>query len=184
MSTLAPTDRNVLATAVADSMVIAADPDARTSGLYYWELARPFTSAVVDAARALADDALRALALRLLDAPAEPARYFRFRAALAEAPASPTIDALLAHGWRAECNSRVGYLVGMDHAPDEPPITADDLRRIAPGPRRAPGASPEVLVVVPFRDRDTGGKRLRNLLACLVAVADQSFPRDRYQVTV
>lgn len=184
MSALAPTDRNVLATAVADSLVVAADPDARTSGLYYWELARPFTSAVADAARALADDALRALALRLLDAPAEPARYYQFRAALAEAPASPTVDALLAHGWRAECNSRVGYLVGRDHALDAPPVTVDDLRRVAPGPRKSPGASPEVLVVVPFRDRDTGGKRLRNLLACLVSVADQSFPRDGYQVTV
>jgi GT2 family glycosyltransferase len=39
-------------------------------------------------------------------------------------------------------------------------------------------------VVIPFRDRDTGGQRVRNLLACLLALRDQSVPRDAYRVVV
>jgi hypothetical protein len=37
--------------------------------------------------------------------------------------------------------------------------------------------------VVPFRDRGPG-LRLRNLLACLLALRDQSVPRSSYQVVV
>ena len=41
-----------------------------------------------------------------------------------------------------------------------------------------------MLIVIPFQDRGTQRHRLRNLLACLLALRDQSSPRERYQVTV
>src|SRR5207253_431332 len=39
-------------------------------------------------------------------------------------------------------------------------------------------------VVVPFRDRTGHRARLRNLLACLLALRDQSAPRESYRVLV
>jgi hypothetical protein len=41
-----------------------------------------------------------------------------------------------------------------------------------------------MLIIVPFRDRSGDHTRLRNLLACLLALRDQSYPRSGYHVTV
>ncbi len=73
-----------------------------------------------------------------------------------------------------------------------PEVTAADLSRLAsdPGPAApgpaAPGsgAEPAVVIVIPFRDRTPGQGRLRNLLACLRALGDQSLPRARYRTVV
>ena len=46
------------------------------------------------------------------------------------------------------------------------------------------GADPKILVVLPFRDTSAAGSRVRNLLAVLLALRDQSFERRAYRVTV
>jgi N-terminal domain of galactosyltransferase len=45
-------------------------------------------------------------------------------------------------------------------------------------------AGADILIVIPFQDRGAQRFRLRNLLACLLALRDQSTPRERYQITV
>lgn len=181
MSSLRPKDRVVLATAVVDSIVVAADPDARKSGLYYWELARPWTQAVVEAVLSASDPAIRSLGERLVADPGDASRYAELHAVLVDG--ERVVDAkIFERAWLAECNSRVGYHYGPRHGVDE--ISTDELKALPPGTPMPEGASPEVLVVVPFRDRTPGADRMRNLLACLLALRDQSFPRELYQVTV
>jgi len=184
MSFLRPADRTILATAVADSLVVAADPYARHSGLYYWELARPWTSAVADAVRKADDLTIRSLGERLLDDPADPAGHAELRSALVERGGEPATAVIFDLAWQAECNSRMGYHLGPLHDRGAVPVSADELASLPPGARLTSPAAAEVLVVIPFQDRGTERRRLRNLLACLLALRDQSFPRERYQVTV
>ncbi len=187
MSLLTPSDRAVLAAAVADSLVVLADPGASRSGLYYWELARPYNEAVAAALRAVDEPRVTKVGEALVAAPENAARYREFLAALAEAESgAPGLAELLEAGWAAQCNSRIGYHVGphYDAAAGSRAVTVDELLAVAPGQALAPDAPAEVLVVIPFRDRNTGGARLRNLLACLIGLRDQSFPRESYRVTV
>jgi hypothetical protein len=181
---LRPTDPEILATAVADSVVVASDPAALRSSPLYWEWAQPWTEAVVAAVESAEDPEVRALGGRLIRDPTVPEHYHRLRAALIEQAALPSTAPLFEAGWEAECNSRIAFHLGGQPSGDTEAVSAEELRALPPGPALPPGADPEVLIVVPFRDRDTGGARLRNLLACLLALRDQSFPRHGYQVTV
>lgn len=177
-SLVRPDDPAVLASAVADSLVVCADPVARCSGLFYWQNAHPYHETVIEALRSCAEPGIRDLGEALLAAPREPDRYAALVSALtATAPAD-----VFAPAWRAETQSRMGYHPAPYAVTGEPEVAADDLRGLPAG--RRGGADPEVLVVIPFRDRDTGGRRLRNLLACLLSLRDQSAPRDSYHVTV
>ncbi|GAA2868564.1 hypothetical protein Acy02nite_83990 [Actinoplanes cyaneus] len=190
MSLLVPTDPAVLARAVADNLVVAADPGARRSGLYYCELAQPFTDAVVDTARRSPVEHVRELSEAVLTQPDRPAPYFALRQALTEidGPGRDAVRPLLDAGWTAECRSRVGYHIGRNYDPGTAAVDMAELRelsaRVAAAPARRGAGDPDVLVVIPFQDRHTGGKRLYNLTACLLALSDQSVPRDRYRVVV
>jgi glycosyltransferase involved in cell wall biosynthesis len=181
---LKPGDRNILAAAVVDSLVIASDPDARRSGLGFLHFSRPWINAVVSAVREIPDASIRSLAQRLLDTPQDPVLYFDLRSQLAKrGEAEPSVAALFDLAWEAECNSRMGYHLGPLHDNGMAAVSVEELRALPTGTPLSDDANPEVLVVVPFRDRGTG-ERLRNLLACLLALRDQSFPRERYRVTV
>lgn len=187
MSHLKPSDHRLLAAAAADSLVVSADPYSRHASIFYWERSRPYVTAVVDAV-AEAGEPVASLGERLLADPVAPEPYFAFRQALVEhAGLRPAVDKVLDLAWRAECNSRLGFLVGQKYVPDTSPVTVDELLARVPSQQRTAPPDPpaaEVLVVIPFRDRDTGGQRLRNLLACVQALRDQTFPSDAYQVLV
>ncbi|OLB79865.1 MAG: hypothetical protein AUI14_09030 [Actinobacteria bacterium 13_2_20CM_2_71_6] len=176
----------VLATAVADNLVIASDPDAPASGIYYWEISKPWREAVVAAIRTGTDATVRTLGEALLEAPADPRRYAALHAALlARYGKDPAVNEILNLAWRAECNSRLGHHLGDRYLDAGEPVTVAELAAYNPGPGLPAGAKPEAVIVIPFRDRTPGGgDRLRNLLACLLALRDQSFPRGSYQVTV
>ncbi len=184
MTQLRSTEPEILATAVVDSIVIAVDPAARRSSLLYWEWAQPWTEAVVTAVKKAEDATIRSLGERLVQDPTVPGHYHQLRAALVEQAARPSTAPLFDAAWEAECNSRLAFHLGGQPASGAEPVSAEELRTLPAGPGLPLGADPEVLIVLPFRDRDTGGARLRNLLACLLALRDQSFPRDLYQVTV
>jgi hypothetical protein len=183
MSLVKPADPDVLATAAVDSIVVAADPKARSASAYFWDRGRPFTDAVVQAVRGSEDPVLRSLSEHLMADPADPERYFALRSALIKTAAeitAPIYDA----AWRAECNSRLGYQLGRRYHRDEPPVRPDELRALPQGTPLPSPARAELLIVVPFQDRGEERHRLRNLLACLLALRDQSCPRELYQVTV
>jgi glycosyltransferase involved in cell wall biosynthesis len=182
-----PADQATLAAAVADSLVVASDPEARIASLFFWERDRPHLQPVVDAVGQVEDPAVRDLAAALMAAPGDPAPYRALRARLATVNGpdrTAAVMTLFSHAWRAECNSRIGYHLGAEYNCSGEVIRAQDLQALSPrAAHRGPG-NPEVLVVVPFRERSPQPWRLRNLLACLLALRDQSVPRDSYRVVV
>ncbi|HEX6527947.1 MAG TPA: galactosyltransferase-related protein [Streptosporangiaceae bacterium] len=183
MSIVRPVERDVLATAAADSIVVGSDARARSSSAYFWDRGRPWTSAVIKAVTQCEDPVVRSLGLDLTEEPADPAHYFALRSALVSADAAAVAE-ICELAWQAECNSRLGYQLGPRYDPGEPTVHMDELRDVPPGtPLSSPGEA-EVLIVIPFQDRGAEQHRLRNLLACLLALRDQSSPRERYQVTV
>jgi len=148
---------------IADCLVMLHDPGAEWANPYYFHRIRPLLAEVaeqvdLESAKTLAHD------------PADVAAYRSLAAAVED-------DDLARVAAR---RSRIGYRVGDDYRPH---------REIGPaelGQQRAElgGRGGDVLVVVPFRDDSADGGRLRNLLACLLALNDQSLPRDRYRICV
>ena len=181
-----PADPAMLAGAVADSLVVAVDQGSRNACLFYYFRARPWVEAVVDRVRTSADVEIRSLGERLLEAPANPGCYHDFKQALlARGTDHPATAPLFDAAWQAECHSRLGYHLGTRYATDDSPqVTARDLSSVSPVIPPGAGADAEILVVIPFQDRATGEVRLRNLLACLLTLSDQSYPRERYRVVV
>ncbi len=183
MSIVKPADRDVLATAAVDSIVVASDARARSASAYFWDRGRPWTGAVVQAVTSSEDLAIRSLGKELAADPADPARYFALRSALMRTDADDAA-AIFDLAWQAECNSRLGYELGRHYDRAEPPVSTDELLGMPTGTPLADPSAAEILIVIPFQDRGAGRQRLRNLLACLLALRDQSCPRERYQVTV
>ena len=186
MSLLTLNDPQVLATTVADSIVAAEDHCVWQSGMYYWRMALPWTIAVTGATKTVACTPVHDAIAGLIAEPDEPGRHWAVRAALLAHAHDPTVSHFLALGWEFEKNSRVGYRMGAGYQPATG-ITAsvDGLLWRPPDPGLPVAAEPEVLVVILFRERDEQGRhRLRNLLACLQALRNQSFPRAGYQVTI
>ena len=185
MSPLMPADPQVLATAVADSIVVASDPAARSSSAYFWDRGRPWTGAVVEAVTGSDDPEIRSLGAALAADPGDPGGYFALRSALLRGARDvAALRPVYRLAWRAECNSRLGYQLGPDYRRDEPPVPVEELLELPSGPPLGADSRPEVLIVIPFQDRSADRHRLRNLLACLLALRDQSLRRDNYQVTV
>ncbi|GGS95845.1 galactosyltransferase-related protein [Streptomyces griseoviridis] len=184
MTALMSTDPRVLAQAVADSIVVANDPEARRACLLYWQYARPRLEHVLDAATGHADPGIAASAGALAAHPQDPARHRALTAALAARGADdPYSVPVFTAAWEAESVNRLGHHLGARYRTGADPVDVQELLAVPPAPGRA-DEDAELVVVIPFRDRDTGGARLRNLLACLAALADQSYDRGRYRVTV
>ncbi|MEW2113943.1 glycosyltransferase [Streptomyces sp. NPDC005474] len=187
MPTLTPTDPDLLATAVVTTLAVHFDPQAREASIFYWERGLPYRQEVLEAAEQTGDEVLRRRVGELKDRPSDPVLHLALHARLVELAAAgggPALDALFARGWAAESNSRLGYQLGRRYeGTGQDIVDAGRLRTLAPGVGLAPGDTPRVRVVVPFRDQRQG-LRLRNLLACLLALRDQSVPRSFYQVVV
>jgi hypothetical protein len=102
--------------------------------------------------------------------------------------------ALVMQAVRADATSRLYIHTGSRYADDAGKITCGDiplpaaLRVTEPSlpdsAAPAVGTGATVTVVIPFRDRSDDRDRLRNLLACLSALGDQSLPRAEYRVVV
>ncbi|MGC9669654.1 glycosyltransferase [Planosporangium sp. 12N6] len=189
MSLIHPSDPLTLAGAVVDSLVLATDPQTPEASIFYWDRGGPYLRAVAKAARAYPDPAVAALAARLMADTRDPAAYLALRAALVDivaADPAAAAEPLFVRAWDAESNCRLGIHLGARYRTesDVDPVDADALRGLPAGPAREAGGDCEVLVVVPFRDQTASRSRLRNLLACLTALRDQSAPRASYQVAV
>jgi hypothetical protein len=201
---LLPSDDRLLVRAVADTLVVAADPDAAAVAPVYWHKSHPWLRSVANALRVVPDRQVTAAADLLMAVPRSFAAHQQFRSRLTAATRRDraAFAELLEAAWAAECNSRIGYHVGSYYAAgpaEAPSATADllltgdcapanaPLRALANPSLQAP-ANPSLqapaLIVIPFRDGAEARIRLRNLVACLRALAHQSMSRRYYRVTV
>jgi hypothetical protein len=181
------TDRRLPAQRLAQRLVrhvvLGADPAVPQIAADFWAHSVPHYRSVAAAVRAVAatsDPVARALAAVLADPAAgigEPALID----ALADAPLD--VAALTAIVDAADAEILIGYHRGDRYARDAAPATLDELRDWAAQGYAAPAVAPELLVVIPIRDR-VAGARIRNLLATLLALRDQSLEPSRYHVTV
>lgn len=175
------------ADAVLSSVLLAADPHAQEAAVDYWDMSRSAHLAVVAALRELGDDVTAALEDVLAD-PADPSRLAVLsqevaRVAAADDAAWDPVGRLALH---ADALGRLAAHLGPEHRADAPQVTADDLVALtADEPPRPPApASAPVCIVIPFRDRTPTRSRLRNVLACVRALRDQSADRSTYRVVV
>jgi len=181
MSLLMPTDPAVLAAAVVDTLVIASDARARHASIFYWERGRSDAQAVVAAVDRVEDADIRRLAATLQADSTDPAVYYELKERLTVARPEP----LFRLAWLAECNSRLGFHLGPHYdRSGAAAVPAGALQAMSAGERLPDDAPAPILVVVPFRDQGADGRRLRNLLACLLGLRDQSVPRESYRVVV
>nr|WP_202458058.1 galactosyltransferase-related protein [Streptomyces sp. SID5464] len=184
---MTPTDPELLATAVVTTLAVDFDPQAREASIFYWDRGLAYRRAVVQAAERTGDETVERLVGALRVRPADPALHDALRMRLVRLAAEgggAGLDTLFERAWEAESNSRLGYHLGRCYTgTGQATVGAERLGTLPPGAGLPPGGTPRVLVVVPFRDRGPGS-RLRNLLACLLALRDQSVPRDFYQVAV
>lgn len=183
---------------VISSVVITADEFAQEAALDYWDMSAAGHREVVALLRAaLAGDApgdgVPALEAVLRE-PGRPDLIRRLTALTAPGiirgcARDGARGAAGAGRWRAvadqavatDATTRLYMHTGARHTSDVPEVTSDDLP--APAGGLGPDQAP-VVVVIPFRDTSAGRGRLRNLLACLAALGDQSLPRSRYRVAV
>jgi hypothetical protein len=189
----APSDHDhgipALARRLADYVVLGTSPEVPLIAADYWDLSvghfqqvLAFVEACAGSARPTAN-AYRGLRAR----PADPAAHREFRAAaqallgtrpdlraqaadlVADADAVIWIDLWLGESYQADRGRTAEF--GIDWLSE------------LPRPERRAGPNPAVSVIVPVRDRDRAA-RLRNLIACLHALADQDFAPDQVMVTV
>jgi hypothetical protein len=138
------------------------------------------------------DRDIRRTAQSLLDDPAEPRLHTQMIRALLARDRDRDRDrrslgAAFDRAWEAECNSRIGYHLGSRYVASglrTLSVAVDDLLAIARSPSARADDDAAISVVIPFRDRTSDFGRLRNLLACLLALGDQSYPRSGYRVVV
>ncbi|MDF2272057.1 galactosyltransferase-related protein [Streptomyces coacervatus] len=182
-----PNDTRTLAKAVADSIVVWEDIAAKGAAIVFWKWSREWLEPVSQSLADISDLEVSESATRLRKNPGDGKAYADLQRDLCRlADRSPdAVRDLFSIAWRGECNSRLGYYAGNAYDPGTPELSLDDVRKIAAPPAATgTGEGASVLVVVPFRDSSDTGYRIRNIIACLQAIADQSVSRDHYDVTV
>lgn len=180
-------DTLALAQRLADYVVLAVAPEVPLIAADYWELSAASYRRVHEfvAARSRCDGDTWRQYHRLRAAPGDPAAYRAFRAAAHRLLGHRADLRLTAAALIAEADARIwiDHWLGEQYQADVPAASAAAQVRGRPRPERPAGTGALVSVIVPMRDRDRG-QRLRNLVACLRAVADQDFGAGAAQVTV
>jgi hypothetical protein len=169
-------------------MVLAHDPAVRAIAADYWMHSERFYARVAARLTELCADAPEtSTALRgLTVSPTDVAAQRRFEAALDRGLVDRLgQDAELVSAVRAaDEHVYIDYFLGSQYAGAPEPIGLDDL--VLEGKRttrHSTAADGAILVVIPVMER-AGTGRIRNLVACLLALRDQSLEPSRYRITV
>lgn len=170
---------------LADYVVLAVSPDVPQIAADYWEASEASYVGVRDlVATAVAGDTVAERAyLELLREPASADHVRVLRAELARLAARDPRWALAAARKAGEADERIW----IDHWLGETASEASEVDLAAlPVPARPVGpdsGQSRIDVIIPFRD-PARGQRLRNLIACLRALADQDPVDALVRVTV
>lgn len=174
--------------AVLSSVLLAADPFAQEAAVDYWDMSAVAHMGVISGIQQHgAPDVVLALEAVLLapDDPAKVSKLARLVARDAQGE-SPEWTQIGAQALRADGLGRLAAHLGTEYRAGGAAVTVADLIALTLSKQRAVPAvlAAPVCIIVPFRDRTATRSRLRNLLACLRAVEDQSVERESYRVVV
>lgn len=172
---------------LADYVVLSTAPEVPLAAADYWDLSaelyllvRTFVETCVAADGRASDPAADRAAARaygtLLRRPADPAAHRSLDAELARLLQRRSDLRRRAAALVADADPQIwiDYWLGESY-PADSRDTGLDWLSLLPVPERRAGSDPRVAIIVPFRDTERG-QRLRNLIACLHALADQDFP--------
>ncbi|WAZ19633.1 galactosyltransferase-related protein [Streptomyces cinnabarinus] len=174
-----PQEPATRASAVADALVIHADHGAREANPYYWHRVQERTADLLKEIQSHGDTELVLAADELVADPGSTEAWRRVRDRVTPKARAPFVDIAC----DIKDRSRFGYHLG--DAYDRTATADPDWRSWPPNPPApAPDDAPVTQIVITFRDQSEDGVRARNLVACLAALADQTMPREQYQVTV
>jgi hypothetical protein len=176
--------RSELGKALANSLVVHVDPLAEESACVYRRVAKPWLDDVISDVENLEIGRLRSACHALIEDPGSVENYARLIQCVETTAASAGVTTLLQRAWLFEQNTRISYELGALYRRDVPACTLDELLALPPIEASRSGDSADILVVLPFRCAGADLLRLRNLVACLRALHDQSFDRSRYHVVV
>lgn len=183
-----PRDARVAARRLADYVVLAAAPEVPLVAADYWELSLPAYRKVNEALRDLITTRPEAAGphARLSSHPADEAAYRELAATLTailtdKADLLTSVTELLAE---ADPTIWIDHVMGSRFTSRTCACDLAALRSL-PAPSLRPVQAPQVRVnvIIPFRERQPGG-RTRNLLACLRALRDQDLSPASYRITV
>jgi hypothetical protein len=176
---------------LAEYVILGIEPDSPTISATYWENNNGYFAAAWAAVEHLVAGSPAASAhLHQLREEPSSETYRRLRGALGDLLSANRQRSVEIGAWLDAWDDKIqlGYHVGSGHVDRADPISLERIRLLKPrkDPRAANGAPAddhELLVVIPFRD-DDGSHRLRNLLACLLSLRDQSLASWRFSTTV
>ncbi|HEX6352619.1 galactosyltransferase-related protein [Actinophytocola sp.] len=159
-------------------VVLAYDPAVADIAVDYWEESRPYYLGVIGqigdlVAGTAAEPALQRLTERPWDITAE--EPLRRELAVLLAAHQDRHAAIHAALDRAAPAIRIDYHHGRGYRPDVEPVDLALVREWAADRPLRPADDPDVLVVISLRD-NVGGHRVRNLVTCLLALRDQTWP--------
>jgi hypothetical protein len=181
-----------LAARLTEYVVLANDPAVPLSAADFWQQSSPHYRAVTRIVEQLVDRNAEAMhAYRALVEEPDTGRHeARLIRALAHVLPDALPDGGVADGklsqtlGRADESVFIRHHLGTDYDPATPTVPLDEALSL-PGLRGSmrPSGGTEALVVIGLRDRGDG-QRVRNLLACVASLRDQSIDRVRMTVTV
>ncbi len=169
---------DALAERLVRHVVLAFDPTVAAAAVDYWKESRPhYESMVAHVCDLVAGTEVEPALARLTEQPGDLTAEKPLRVGLAELLASQPDrhGHLAAELDLAAAAIRIDYHHGESHRPEAVPADLSRLLEWSANRMANPARDPDVVVVIPFRD-DAGGGRVRNLLACLLALRDQTRP--------
>lgn len=177
-----PSDVRRSATAAADTYVILHDDSARDAGLVYWNMVRSWSRPLLELSERCPAAVVEAFA-HVAQRPSDHRSYDALIESLVDHAHDPHVAELLEEAWVTETKSRIGYSPGRGRSEGLiDAVRLEDLQRLRTTRAAAPARAS---IVIPFRDTNTDSPgRLRNLLACLAALRDQSAAPEDYSVVV
>ncbi|MCC2279122.1 glycosyltransferase [Streptomyces sp. ET3-23] len=168
-----PDTTTPLAERLTAHAVLVRDPAVPGVAADYWEASEPHYRTVDGLLSGFVTGDAAAAYRALCADPTSPSAQRELTRRLRAADCSPLAAAVA----EADRHIWIDYHLGADHDPAAPAVSLVPRTTARPGPAAAD-------IVIPFRDREGGGLRTRNLLACLTALADQEPDGPAHRVTV
>jgi hypothetical protein len=168
------------------SVLLVSQAFAQEAAVDYWDMSSASHRGVVDGLRALPSPEVRTALHAVLQAPHDPAVARTLEWLLAAQQQDQATRAVLLDALRADALGRLAAHLGERFESKSDPVSVDDALGLF-APRATVDQDPRAAsttIVIPFRDRTPDRTRLRNLLAVLASLEDQSADRSEYRVVV